>query len=91
MDRYEIGQLRNVALMGHHGSGKTTFAEVALHASGATSRIGSVVDGNTVSDYDPLEQSHEYSISASMLPIEWHGTRINLIDVPGYPDFELRR
>ena len=88
MDRYEIGQLRNVALLGHHGSGKTTFAEAALLASGATNRLGSVVDGNTVSDYDPLEQSHEYSISASLIPIEWHGVRINLIDAPGYPDFE---
>ena len=56
MDRYEIGQLRNVALLGHHGSGKTTFAEAALLASGATNRLGSVVDGNTVSDYDPLDR-----------------------------------
>ncbi len=88
MDRYEIGQLRNVALVGHHGSGKTTFTEAALLASGVVNRLGSVVDGNTVSDYDPLEQSHEYSISASLIPIEWHGVRINLIDAPGYPDFE---
>lgn len=88
MDRYDTGQLRNVALVGHHGSGKTTFAEAALLASGAIGRLGSVPDGNTVSDYDPLEQSHEYSISSSLIPIEWSGTRINLIDAPGYPDFE---
>ena len=81
-------QLRNVVIMGHGGSGKTTLAEAMLLASGAISRLGSVEAKNTVSDFDPLEQAAGYSISASLIAIEWDDARINLIDTPGFPDFE---
>jgi elongation factor G len=77
-----------VVLAGHSGSGKTTLAEAMLFASGALSRMGRVEDRNTASDFDEQEHLHHYSISASVLPIEWQDVRINLIDTPGYPDFE---
>jgi len=80
--------LRNIALMGHGGSGKTTLAEAALHASGAITRMGKVEDGNTVSDFDDQEHAHHYSISTSLIPVEWDGARLNLLDTPGFPDFE---
>lgn len=80
--------LRNVALMGHGGSGKTTLAEAALLASGAITRMGKVEDGNTVSDFDDQEHAHHYSISTSLIPVEWEGARLNLLDTPGFPDFE---
>ena len=88
MRAYTSDQLRNVVLMGHGGSGKTTLAEAMLFASGGTSRMGRVEDKNTVSDFDEQEHAHRYSISTSVVPVEWSGHRINLIDTPGYPDFE---
>ncbi len=88
MKAYTSDRLRNVVLMGHGGTGKTTLAEAMLLASGAISRMGSVDDGNTVSDYDDQEHVHHYSISASLLALEWNEHRINLIDAPGYADFE---
>ncbi len=88
MKSYTSDQLRNIVLIGHGGSGKTTLAEAMLLASGAVSRLGSVDAGNTVSDYDEEEHGHRYSISASLLAIEWADHRINLIDAPGYADFE---
>ena len=88
MKSYTSDQLRNVVVMGHGGSGKTTLAEAMLHASGAISRMGSVESKNTVSDFDQLEHDHAYSISASLVAIEWSDHRINLIDTPGYADFE---
>src|SRR5690606_13476194 len=88
MKDYDSDRLRNVALMGHGSCGKTTLAEALLFASGALSRMGRVEDHNTVSDFDEQEHSHQYSISSSMIPIEWAGHRINLIDTPGYADFE---
>ncbi len=87
MKAYTSQQLRNVVLMGHSGSGKTALAEAMLFASGAITRMGRVEDRNTVSDFDDQEHAHSYSISASVLPIEWQDSRINLIDTPGYPDF----
>ena len=80
-------RLRNVVLMGHGGSGKTTLAEAALFASGAISRMGRVEDGNTVSDFGEQEHEHGYSISTSLLAVEWDDHRINVIDTPGYADF----
>jgi elongation factor G len=77
-----------VAIAGHSGAGKTTLAEAMLFASGAITRMGRVEDRNTVSDFDEQEHAHHYSISASILPVEWQDVRINLIDTPGYPDFE---
>ena len=88
MKSYTSDQLRNVVVMGHGGSGKTTLAEAMLHVSGTISRMGSVEAKNTVSDFDDLEHDHAYSISASLIAIEWADHRINLIDTPGYIDFE---
>ena len=87
MNAYTSEQLRNVVLMGHSGSGKTMLGEAALFASGATSRLGRVEDGNTVSDFDEEEHSRTYSIQLATLPVEWDGRRINLLDTPGYFDF----
>lgn len=80
--------LRNIALMGHGGSGKTTLAEAALFHSGGITRMGRVEDGNTVSDFDEQEHAHHYSISTSLIPVEWAGKRLNILDTPGFPDFE---
>jgi elongation factor G len=88
MKSYTSDRLRNVVLMGHGGAGKTTLGEAMLLASGAITRLGSVDDGTTVADYDEEEHNHRYSISAALLAIEWDNSRINLIDAPGYADFE---
>ncbi len=87
MNAYTSEQLRNVVLLGHSGAGKTMLGEAMLFASGVTNRLGRVEDGNTVSDYDPEEHARTYSISLSMLPVEWAGARLNMIDTPGYADF----
>ena len=87
MNAYTSEQLRNVVLLGHSGAGKTMLGEAMLFASGVTSRLGRVEDGNTVSDFDPEEHARTYSISLSMLPVEWAGQRLNIIDTPGYADF----
>jgi len=87
MKAYSASEIRNVAILGHSGCGKTTVAEVALNIAGVTSRIGKVEEGNTVSDYDQEEIRRKVSISASMIPIEWESAKINFIDTPGYFDF----
>ncbi len=87
MKSYTADKIRNVAIVGHGGSGKTMLVEHLLYTAGATDRVGSVDGGNTQSDYDPLEIRRKISLSATVLPLEWHGCKINLIDVPGYPDF----
>lgn len=87
MKQYPADKIRNVAIVGHGGSGKTMLVEHMLYTAGGAERIGSVDAGNTQSDYDPLEIRRKISLSASVLPIEWHDHKINLIDVPGYPDF----
>ena len=87
MNAYTSEQLRNVVLLGHSGAGKTMLGEAMLFASGVTSRLGRVEDGNTVSDFDPEEHARTYSISLSVLPVEWAGQRLNIIDTPGYADF----
>lgn len=87
MKQYAIEHIRNVALAGHGGSGKTTLAEHLLYIAGHTDRIGTIEAGNTVSDYDPEEQRRKISLNATLLPIEWDGYKINLIDTPGFPDF----
>jgi elongation factor G len=79
--------LRNVALVGHQGSGKTALAEALLHASGALGRPGSVTEGTTQSDYHPSEQDRGMSIFTSLLHAEWNGRKVNILDTPGYPDF----
>ncbi len=88
MKAYASGQLRNVVLMGHGGSGKTTLAEAMLFVSGAITRMGKVEDRNTVSDFDEQEHQHRYSISTALVPVEWADARVNVLDTPGYPDFE---
>ena len=87
MKSYEAKDIRNVLLVGHGGSGKTTLLEAMLFTSGAITRMGSVEDGNTVSDHDPDEQRRGISVSLSMAPIEWKGAKINVLDAPGYADF----
>ncbi|HUU54843.1 MAG TPA: elongation factor G [Armatimonadota bacterium] len=87
MKVYTTDLLRNVALVGHGQSGKTSISEVALSYAGLTDRLGSVEEGTTVSDSDPEEISRKTSISLAFLPFEWEGCKINLLDTPGYADF----
>ena len=87
MKVYTTEKIRNVVLLGHGGSGKTSLAEAMAYLSGITSRMGKVSDGNTVSDYGKEEQKRQFSISTSVIPIEWEGYKINIIDTPGYFDF----
>ncbi|AYG84015.1 Elongation factor G-like protein [Streptomyces hundungensis] len=84
--------LRNVVLVGHSGSGKTTLVEALALAAGAVTRAGRVEDGATVSDYDEIEHRQQRSVQLSLVPVEWGGFKINLLDTPGYADFvgELR-
>lgn len=87
MKQYAADKIRNVAIVGHGGSGKTMLVEHMLYTAGAIERVGTVEAGNTQSDFDPLEIRRKISVAASVLPLEWHGCKVNLIDVPGYPDF----
>ena len=87
MKVYTTEKIRNVVLLGHGGSGKTSLAEAFGYLSGITSRMGKVEDGNTISDYGKEEQKRKFSISSSLIPIEWEGYKINVIDTPGYFDF----
>ena len=87
MKVYSASEIRNVAILGHSGSGKTTIAEAALNVAGVTTRIGKVDEGNTVSDYDAEEIRRKVSISTSIIPVEWKDTKINFMDTPGYFDF----
>jgi elongation factor G len=87
MAKYRTDQIRNVAILGHGGSGKTTLTEALLHKTGVTNRMGRVEDGTTVSDWDPEEHRRSISINLSVVPLEFEGHKINLIDTPGYLDF----
>ena len=87
MKTYPTEKIRNVALVGHGGSGKTTLAEALLARAGAINRVGRVEDGTTASDTEPEEQKRSISISLAVLPFEWKGHKVNLIDTPGYADF----
>jgi len=79
--------IRNVVLLSHQGAGKTSLAEFMLFTSGAIQRLGNVRDGTTTSDYDPLEVERHMGINLSLLPIQWQGMKLNVIDTPGYADF----
>ena len=87
MKVYRTDEIRNVVLLGHGGSGKTSLVEAMLYVSGATNRMGKIADHNTVSDFDKEEQKREFSISTSLVPIEWEKAKINVLDTPGYFDF----
>lgn len=87
MKQYTAKNIRNVALAGHAGSGKTSLAEAAYYLSGASDRLGRVADGNTVCDFDPEEIKRKASVSLAMLPVEWKDTKMNLLDTPGLFDF----
>ena len=87
MKVYRTDEIRNVVLLGHGGSGKTSLAEAMAYVSGATNRMGSVENGNTISDFDKEEQKRKFSLSTSLIPIEWEKAKINILDTPGYFDF----
>ena len=88
MEKVYTKSIRNVALLGHSGGGKTSLAESMLYISRLTDRLGTIVDGNTVCDYDPEEIKRGYSVSAATAPMLWSGTKINILDTPGFFDFE---
>ena len=87
MNVYTTDKIRNVVLLGHGGAGKTSLAEAMAYLAGLTSRMGKVTDGNTVSDFGKEEQKRKFSISTSVIPLEWEGAKINILDTPGYFDF----
>lgn len=87
MKGYNSDSIRNVALLGHGGCGKTTFLEAALLATGVINRLGRVEDGNTVSDYDKMEIEKGHSIGLSIVPVEYNKVKINFLDTPGFFDF----
>lgn len=87
MKEYGSESIRNIALIGHGGSGKTSLSEIMLFTAGETNRIGSVLEGNTVSDYTANEIEKQISISTSLLHMEWNGSKVNILDTPGYSDF----
>jgi elongation factor G len=88
MPAVEPGKIRNVAVVGHRGTGKTSLVEAMLFQAGATNRLGVVEQGTTISDWDEDEQEREMSISDSLTHLEWQGRKINLIDTPGEPSFQ---
>lgn len=87
MKEYTTQHIRNLVLLGHGSSGKTSLAEAMLFASGATNRMGRVEDGTTVSDFDEEEIRRRISLSLAMIPVEWEGCKLNVLDTPGYLDF----
>ncbi len=87
MKEFSSESIRNIALIGHGGSGKTSLAELVLYTAQETTRIGSITEGTTVSDYTANEIEKQYSISLSLLNVEWQNTKINILDTPGYSDF----
>jgi elongation factor G len=87
MKEHKAEELRNVALLGHGGSGKTSLSEAMLFDTGTTTRLGKVEERNTVSDYDEEEQSRGFSVNCAVLPCEWRNSKLNILDVPGYMDF----
>ena len=87
MAKFDTKSIRNLALLGHGGSGKTSLAEALIYITGGSDRLGKIADGNTVCDYDAEEVKRGFTLSASIAPVEWKNIKINIIDTPGYLDF----
>ena len=87
MKNYNAKTIRNVALTGHAGSGKTSLTEAMYYLAYQADRLGKVADGNTVSDFDPEEIRRQVSVSTSLVPVEWKNTKLNILDTPGLFDF----
>ncbi len=87
MNVYGTDKIRNVVVLGHGGAGKTTLVESIAYVSGVTKRLGKVTDGNTISDFDKEEQKRQFSISTTVVPVEYDDIKINFLDTPGYFDF----
>ncbi|MEA2461383.1 MAG: elongation factor, partial [Actinomycetota bacterium] len=87
MKSYPTENIRNVVLVGHGGSGKTSLAEALLYISGAITRMGKTTEGNTTTDFDEEEIRKGISVSTALAPVEWQGCKINILDAPGYADF----
>jgi elongation factor G len=87
LKEYGPESVRNIAFIGHGGSGKTSLSEILLYTAGEVNRIGNISEGNTVSDYTPNEIEKQISISTSLLHLEWLNTKLNILDTPGYSDF----
>ncbi|MCL4255911.1 MAG: 50S ribosome-binding GTPase, partial [Anaerolineae bacterium] len=88
MREYQSEKLRNVALVGHQGCGKTSLVEALLFNTGATNRMGRVEDGSTVSDWDEDEKSRKVSLSTSLIPLEYDDHKVNVLDAPGASEFQ---
>lgn len=87
MKGYPTENIRNIVLVGHGGAGKTSLAEALLYVSGATTRLGKVLEGNTVTDFEDEEHRRQISVQTALAPLEWKGHKINVLDAPGYADF----
>ncbi len=87
MKSYNAKNIRNIAIAGHGGRGKTTLAEAMLYLAKATDRLGRVADGNTVLDFDAEEKRRKATVSTAVAPLEWKDTKVNIIDTPGLFDF----
>ena len=87
MQNYSTSDIRNIVLLGHNGDGKTTLSERLLFRSGALSRMGKIEDGTTASDFEPEEERRGGSVNLSVVPVEWDGRKLNILDTPGYMDF----
>ena len=87
MKQYTADNIRNIALAGHGSDGKTSLAEAMLYIAGATDRLGSVADGNSVCDFDPEEVRRHISVSSAMANFEYDGVKVNVLDTPGLFDF----
>ncbi len=87
MKRYPSDRIRNVAVVGHGGIGKTSLVEAMLFAAKAVDRLGRIEDGTTTTDFDPEEIRRRLTVNAALAPLEWQDHKVNLIDAPGYPDF----
>ena len=87
MESYTTENIRNIAITGQSGAGKTTLVEALLHGAGAINQKGSVKRGTTVCDFDPQEKTHQHSLDSAISSLDYHGSHVNLIDTPGYPDF----